>query len=85
MKLPGTLIEVEAYGDFDVKYTKAIMYTPEVRNVDSIVSTYCSLRGLDGTSGLPDNMISDATDDFIKYLKKEGFSEISGKKVYFCD
>lgn len=55
---------------------KCIMFSPDVRNVEDILKTFCDLKGLpepDG-SGLPNNMLSDTTDDFIHYLKKEGFS-----------
>lgn len=81
----NTVISVDAYGDFDVRYTAAILYSEEVRDVKAITKAYCSLRGLESTSGLPYNMLSDTTEDFIKYLKKEGFRELKNNTVCFSD
>lgn len=80
-----TAIEVEAWGDFDIKYTKCIMVSPDVRDVKHILKTFCDINGLPGMNGLPNNMISDVNDEFIKYLKKEGFKPLKTKKVCFSD
>lgn len=80
-----TAIAIAAYGDFDVKYTDKVMITEEVRDVKSIVKNYCNLRGIPGTSGLPNNMISDVREDFVKFLKKEGFRELKTTEVCFSD
>lgn len=82
-----TAIEVQAYADYDVIYTKCIMVSPDVRNVRDILNTFCISSGLpepDGT-GLPENMLSDTTDEFIKYLKKEGFTSLKRTEVIFTD
>jgi hypothetical protein len=85
MKIPGTIIEVKDWIEECYQYTKVIMYSSEEINVKSLVKNYCSLRGLPGTDGLPDNMLKDVTEDFINFLKKEGFSEVKTKSVIFSD
>ena len=82
-----TTIEVQAYADYDIRYTKCIMVSEFTINVDDLLERFCISRGLpkpDG-SGLPDNMLSDTTDDFIHYLKKEGFKPLKTKEVIFTD
>lgn len=79
-----TAIEVQAFGTYDL-YTVCVMVTDENRDVKAITKAYCDLRGLPSTEGLPDNMLRDATDDFIKYLRKEGFRELKTTAVYFSD
>ncbi len=81
----NTAIEIEAYGDFDMKYTECVMVSSENKDVNQIVKDYCSLRGLDSTKGLPSNMLNDTTNDFINYLKKLGFSKLNTKSVCFSD
>lgn len=80
-----TIIEVMGYSTYGDHYTMAIMVCTDMRDVDSITKAYCSLRGLEGLSGLPSNMLSDLPNDFIKYLMKEGFSQLKTKTVRFTD
>lgn len=80
-----TFIEIEAWGDFDVKYTKCIMVVEGQRDVKSLVNTFCIKMGLPGTSGLPSNMINDVNEEFIKFLKKEGFRQLKTNTVCFSD
>ena len=89
--MEGTFIEVEAFGDFTMKYTVGIFYTIEKKDIDSIKKKFCELKGLpsfDNLQHVPDytySMLSNLTDEFIIFLKKEGFKELQTKKVYFCD
>lgn len=74
-----------SYGDFDINQTYKIMVSSEKFNVKELVSEYLVLRGLDSTSGLPNNMISDTTIDFVNYLENMGFSDLKRKSVCFSD
>ena len=80
-----TVIEVESFGDFDVIRTECVMVSFEKLIVKTVVKDYCELRGLDSLSGLPENMINDTRDDFIKYLKGIGFFILKTKKVCISD
>jgi hypothetical protein len=82
--MEGTFIEVQAWGDIST-YTDSIFYTSEDRNVKAITKVFCDINGLPGVNGLPDNMLSDSTEAFKKYLKKEGFKQIKTKSVCFSD
>lgn len=82
--MEGTFIEVQAWGD-TTRVTVAIFYTPEERDIKSITDAFCSINGLPGLNGLPYNMLDDATEEFIKYLEKEGFKQIKTKIVCFND
>jgi hypothetical protein len=83
--MEGTFIEIQSYGDFDIKYTDCIMYSTERRDVKAITKAFCDQNGLPGTSGLPSNMLSTTTEAFKKYLKKEGFSQLKTNEVCFGD
>lgn len=83
--MEGTFIEVQAWGDFDIIQTDSIWYSEENRDVKSIEKAFCSINGLGETSGLPYNMLHDCTEEFKKYLKKEGFKQIKTKSVCFSD
>ena len=80
-----TYIEVKRWNDDGGTYTDCVMACEDNRDVKSITRNFCSINDLPGTSGLPDNMIADTTDEFIKYLKKEGFKIIKTHEVVFGD
>ena len=82
----STVIEVESYGDYDVRYTKCIMVSPVFRHASSLMKNFCEKNGLPlNGEGLPDNMLEDTTNEYIKYLKKEGFKELKTNKACFTD
>ena len=80
-----TAIEIEFWGDYDQKYTDSVMVSTEKHNVNKLVEDYCSLMGLESTSGLPNNMLNDFTEEFKKYLTKLGFTTLKTKTVCFSD
>lgn len=80
-----TYVEIEAWGDFDVRYTKCIMVADGLRDVDYLTKAFCHKNGLPGTEGLSYNMINDANEEFVKFLRKEGFRELKTSKVCFSD
>lgn len=43
--MEGTFIEIMAYGDYDIKYTKCIMYSQEKRDVKTLKQLYIMLWG----------------------------------------
>lgn len=80
----GTFIEVEAYGDFDVKYTVCIMYNPLDLDVYEIKREFRKLKGLKSFSGIIGSMAS-LTDEFIAFLSLKGFTSVKTHKISFSD
>lgn len=83
--MKNTYIEIQAWGDFGVAYTKCIMVAEGIWDIDYITKSFCHINGLTGTSGLPDNMLSDTTEEFIKFLKEKGFRVLKTKQIIFSD
>lgn len=81
----GTFIEVEAYGDFDVKYTVCIMHNPLTLDVYEIKREFRNLKGLKSFSGLPSVSLASFTDEFIAFLSLKGFSSVKTHKISFSD
>jgi len=87
----ATFIEVMGWGDFDIKITKALLYTEEKRDVKSILETYCSLKGLPkpnklSVQGIDWRKLGSTADDFINYLKKkENFKTVKTESIAFID
>lgn len=81
-----TVIEIKRYGDYDILYTECIMGSPDIRDADDILKTYCNLRGFPKTdgSGLPYNVLNDVTADFVT-LKKQNFRIIKTNNIIFSD
>jgi len=80
-----TVIFVKAWGDFDVKYTFATMVCPYKQNVESLKQAFCAKMGIPSFNGLPENMLYDLTEEFVKFLKKNDFKRLEGEEVYFAD
>jgi len=80
-----TIIEVQAFGDFDVKYTVCIMVHPEVLNVNEILNEFYSINGISSNKGLSYHVLSTVNDDFISFLELKGFSILKTQAIYFCD
>ena len=80
----NTIIEVQTYGDSSI-YTEVILVSEEKLDIKALSKQFQSLRGLPDLDYLPHNMVSDTIDDFIKYLKKSGFKELTTTKVIISD
>lgn len=81
----STIIEVLAWGDFDVQYTEAILVSPDKLDIETLKTEFCTEQGIDSFTGLEYSKLSSLTQSFIKFLKKRGFRDLSTTKVYFCD
>ncbi len=80
-----TFIEIERYGDFDVKYTDCVMVSPIERDVDKIVKDFCEIMGFESTSGLQYSQVYETINAFIDYLGVIGFTKLKTSKVCFSD
>lgn len=81
----NTVIEIQGWGDFDMRYTEVIMVSEQKLDAKLFIKGYCDLRGLPGLDGLPQNMLRDINEDLIKYLKKNGFKPLNTYVVLFGD
>lgn len=80
-----TVIFVQAWGDFDMKYTFATMVCPYKQSVDSLKKAFLADEGLHSFKGQPDSKLTELTEKFIKFLKKNDFQRLDGEEVYFSD
>ncbi len=80
-----TVIEVQAFGDFDIKYTDCIMVSEEKKDVKEIIKDFCVFMNIPDIKGLPSNKLYDMTQEFIEYLKMIGFTKLKTTEVYMCD
>jgi hypothetical protein len=82
-----TIIEVQAFGDFDMLYTECIMVSGGKHEKEELIQEFCVISGLDSTDGkgLKYNMLREVTSDFIAFLSLKGFVKMETQKVYFSD
>ena len=80
-----TIIEIQKYADFGIRYTDCIMVFAEELNVESLKKEFCSIEGIEGTKGIPYNMLDLVTDEFVAFLNKKGFVKLKTKEVIFTD
>ncbi len=80
-----TIIEVEAFGDFDVMYTVVIMVSEEKIELSSLQNEFCQIEGIASFKGVPNNRLYETTENYIAFLKLKGFKALATQKVYFCD
>ncbi len=81
-----TIIEVQDFGDSDVKYTVCVMVSEEKMDVKEIIKDFCTTMNIPSIKGLPWNTnFYEMTEEFITYLELLGFSKLETTEVYLCD
>jgi hypothetical protein len=81
-----TVIEVKAFGDFDIMYTMCIMVSTEKMIVQDIIKDFCEMMEIPSIKGLPWNTnFYEMTEEFVTYLELRGFSKLQTTEVYLCD
>ena len=81
----NTIIEVEAFGDFDVVYTKCIMVSEEKLDTNIIIKEFCEFANIPSIKGLPYNKLNHYTDEFIVYLEMIGFTVLKTTQIYMSE
>lgn len=81
----GTIIEVQAWADFDILYTDCIMYHPDKLVIDEIKKDFCVIMKIESFKGLECSILHDTKEDFIAYLQMAGFKKLTTNKIYFSD
>ena len=81
----NTVIEVQAFGDFDVKYTDCIMIHSDRMDKNEILKEFYQIQGITSNKGLDYRILRTITEDFISFLELKGFKKLETQSVYFCD
>lgn len=81
-----TIIEIQGWGDFDVKYTEGIYYSELKYDRDSLVEEFCKKYNYPSEDGIQnDSLISSAPNKFANFLQGKGFKKLKTEKVLFSD
>jgi hypothetical protein len=81
----NTFIEVQEFGDFDVKYTNCIMVHSDKMDKNEILDEFYQVQGITSNTGLDYRELYNITEDFISFLELKGFKRLETQSVYFCD
>lgn len=80
-----TIIEVKAFGDFDIMFTHSIMVSPEELDVDKLLKEFYDLVGIESNHKVNHVLLYEITEDFVSFLELKGFSRLKTNVVYFSD
>ena len=81
----NTIIEMQVFGDFDVRCTNCIMVSDEKLNIENLQKEFCDIERIPSFKGLEVHNLSMLTDKFILFLKTKGFRKLQTTELYFCD
>lgn len=81
----NTIIEVQAFGDFDVIHTVCIMVHSDKIDKNEIMEEFYQIEGIPSNTGLEGRCLYDITQNFIAFLELKGFKKLKTQTVYFCD
>ena len=81
----NTFIEVQAFGDFDIKYTDCVMVHSDKIDKNEILKEFYQVQGIISNTGLDYRQLYNITQDFISFLELKGFKRLETQSVYFCD
>lgn len=81
----NTFIEVQAFGDFDVKYIDCIMVHSDKIDKNGILKEFYCMLGISSNTGLDYETLRTITQDFIAFLELKGFVKLKTQSVIFCD
>lgn len=81
----NTIIEVQAFADFDIIYTECVMVHSDKIDKNDIMIEFYQIQGINSNVGLDYNILRTITIDFIAFLELKGFKKLETQSVYFCD
>jgi hypothetical protein len=81
----NTFIEVQAFGDFGVKYTDCVMVHSDKMDRNEILKEFYQTQGITSNTELDYRQLYNITQDFISFLEIKGFKRLKTQSVYFCD
>jgi len=80
-----TIIEIQAYADFDIPYTKCIMTSDIFYNPTDLLKEFFQIQGITSTDGLDIRELTTITDDYITFLELKQFKKLHTFKTLFSD
>lgn len=80
-----TSIEIQAYADFDISYTKCIMVSNIEYNPTDLLNEFFQINGITSTNGLDLRILATITDDYIAFLELKNFKKLPTFKTIFSD
>jgi len=80
-----TTIEIQKYGDFDMKYTDCIMVSNEKHRQKKLLKEFYDIYNIKSSSGMDSSMLDKLTEDFICFLEMKGFTKLKTYEVCFSD
>jgi hypothetical protein len=81
----NTVIEVQAFGDFDILQTECIMVSSDKHDTEAIFNEFYKLIGIESNTGLGRMILMDIREDLIAFLELKGFFKLKTNPIYFCD
>jgi hypothetical protein len=80
-----TAIEIQAFADFDIPYTRCVMTSNNVFNPTDLLNEFFQINGITSTSGLDYRKLTTITDDYIAFLELKDFKMLPTFKTIFSD
>lgn len=79
-----TIIEVQAFGDFDIMYTECVMVSDIKFDINELQKEFCEIENIPSFRGLKGSLY-ELTYNFIAFLELKGFKKLQTTPIYFCD
>ena len=81
----ATYIQLSSWGDFGDKLTKGIFMHEGDLVEKELVKNFLSCWWLNSPCDVPLNITRDFNEEFMKFLKKQGFKQVKLHQVIFGD
>ena len=81
----NTVIEIEAFADYDISYTVCVMVHSEKIDKDILLNEFYNIEGIKSNEGLDYNKLYAITGNFIAFLELKGFTKLETEKICFTD
>lgn len=80
-----TIIEVQAFGDFDIMYTECVMVSDIKFDINELQKEFCEIENIPSFHDLQRSSFYELTYSFIVFLELKGFKKLQTTPMYFCD
>ena len=81
-----TYIEIQGWGDFDVRYTDCIMASEGFYNFPTLDKEFFELEGITSFKNLDYRKLYEHQKNYIAFLELKGFKKLQmSRTILFCD